>query len=152
MADKPSALPGVIVVKPSRLLTLWACTAVAATAALSLSYLSLAAAAPVCVLALMSGAMALRLHALRSHENAVVALRCGAGRMSCQLKSGRWIVGSVLPGGLISTWLTVARVRDEGESTARYVVLAPDAIAAADYRRLRVFLRWSRVEADSDNT
>ncbi len=145
MADKPSALPGVIEVNASRLLILWLCAAVGATAAVSVCYLPLAVAAPVCVLALISGAAALRVHALRSHANAVVALRCGAGSLSCQLKSGRWIVGSVLPGGLISTWLTVVRVRDEADRTVRYVVLAPDAIAAADYRRLRVFLRWSRV-------
>lgn len=151
VADKPSALPGVIVIKPSRLLALWACMAVAATAAFSLSYLPLAAAAPLCALALIFGTLALRLHALRSHQNSVVALRCGAGRMSCQLRSGRWIVGGVLRGGLISTWLTVVSVRGEADRTVRYVVLMPDAIAVADYRRLRVFLRWSGVGRGSDN-
>lgn len=145
MADKPSALPGVIAVRRSRLLTLWVWAAVGATAAASFRYLPLGAAALVCVLALISGAATLRVHALRSHANAVVALRCGAGSLSCQLKSGRWIVGSVQPGGLISTWLTVVRVRDEADRTSLYVVLAPDAIAAVDYRRLRAFLRWSPV-------
>lgn len=145
MADKPSALPGVIAVRRSRLLTLWVWAAVGATAAASFRYLPLGAAALVCVLALISGTAALRVHALRSHANAVVALRCGAGSLSCQLKSGRWIVGSVQPGGLISTWLTVVRVRDEADRTSLYVVLAPDAIAAVDYRRLRAFLRWSPV-------
>ncbi len=145
MADKPSALPGVIVVTNSRLLTLWACAAVGATAVASVYYLPLVIAALLCVLALISGAAALRMHAQRSHANAVVALRCDAGSLSCQLKSGRWIVGSVLPGGLISSSLTVVRVCDETDRTVRSVVLLPDAIAAADYRRLRVFLRWSRV-------
>ncbi len=150
VADKPSALPGVIVIKPSRLLALWVCMAVAATAAFSLSYLPLTAAAAVFVLALIAGTIALRLHALRSHDHAVVALRCGAGRLSCQLKSGRWIVGSVQPGGLVSTWLTVVSVRGEADRAVRYVVLMSDAIAVADYRRLRVFLRWSGVGGESD--
>ena len=145
MADKSSALPGVIVVNASRLLTLWVCGAVVATAAASVYYLPLEVAALVGVVALISGASALRVHALRSHANAVVALRCGVGHLSCQLKSGRWIVGSVLPGGLISSSLTVVRVCDETDRRGRSVVLAPDAIAEADYRRLRVFLLWSRV-------
>ena len=58
-----------------------------------------------------------------------------------------FIAASCLPGATVHPWLTVFRLQTE--QGRRYsVVLVPDSLAAADFRRLRVFLRW-RAELSS---
>ena len=51
----------------------------------------------------------------------------------------------VLPGACVHPWLTVFRL-ENGSRRPLTVVVTVDSLEAADFRRLRVFLRW-RVSA-----
>lgn len=93
--------------------------------------------------AVVASAMtAWRLHARRSHPQAVVALRIEGRLLSCQRGSGDWVDAQRLPGGFVSFSLTIIRLQ---AGTKRcYVVILPDCIAEADFRQLRVWLGWAR--------
>ena len=152
MTSTRARTPGAIVVGPSRILTLWVALGFAATTALSGCYLPLWAAAAIVLALAVSAASALRLHALRSHSQAVVALRCHSNTIEIRIKSGHWIIGTILPGALVSDMLTVVRIRDKDVAArVRYLVLMPDNVYQEDYRRLRVVLRWQYSEERGDN-
>jgi toxin CptA len=143
MTASPAGMP----VAASRMLALWIVAAAAAAMGLSLVYLPLAVCAIVCALILVYAWVSLRLYALQAHAAAIVALRCDTGTLGYQLCAGTWINGSVLTGGLVNRWLTVVRVQDISErAQKRTIVLLPDQLSADNYRRLRVYLRWFRVE------
>ena len=149
MPSAHASPPGIMPLRPSKILTCWVVFCSVSAATLSLLYLPVWVALAVCLLILGGASAALRLHALKTHTKAVVAIRCDASMLHCQLKSGHWISGPALPGGLISTWLTVVRVKDTSVGSASaFVVLMPDCMGVEDYRRLRVFLRWVRTEHD----
>ena len=152
MTSTHAPTPAAILVGPSRILTLWVVLAFAATTALSAWYLPLWATAGIVLASAVSAASALRLHARRSHPQAVVALRCHSDTIEIRVKSGHWIIGAILPGALISDMLTVVRIRDKDVAArVRYLVLMPDNVHQEDYRRLRVILRWLYNEETGDN-
>ena len=62
------------------------------------------------------------------------------GSARCQDALGQWHEAEILPGSYVSTWLTVVNLGASGRR--RSLVLLPDAAAAEDLRRLRVWLRW----------
>lgn len=74
---------------------------------------------------------------------AVAAIRLGReGQLSVAVEPlGEFVAAELLPGAIVHPWLSVIRLQTE--DGCRYtVVLAVDSLAAEDFRRLRVFLRW----------
>jgi toxin CptA len=65
-----------------------------------------------------------------------------AGRIELELADGTVVVGRVAEGSFVAPWLTIVRWRPEGARMSRAVVIAPDAVDAQAFRRLRVLLRW----------
>jgi hypothetical protein len=55
--------------------------------------------------------------------------------------SGQWHEAGVLASSYVSNWLVVVNLGAPGQSS-RSLVLLPDCAAAAELRRLRVWLRW----------
>ncbi|MGP1681757.1 MAG: protein YgfX [Giesbergeria sp.] len=64
-----------------------------------------------------------------------------AGGARCQDALGQWHETEVLPGSYVSGCLIVVILGASGRRR-RSLVLLPDAAAAEDLRRLRVWLRW----------
>lgn len=93
-----------------------------------------------------------RLHALRSHPAALVALQWGRDGLSYRLRNGVWIEGVAQSGGLVSPWLTVVRLKDRSSERVhtRALMLVPGVLGAANFRRLRVYLRWRGTEPDAE--
>lgn len=52
-----------------------------------------------------------------------------------------WATAALLPGATVHPWLTVLRLKTL-EGRIFPLVLVGDSLDAADFRRLRVFLRW----------
>ena len=140
---------GVIPLRPSPSLALWVVAASAAAMGLCLLYLPVLAAVALCGLVVWHGWVGLRAHALQTHPAAIVAVRCEADAFHYQLRAGSWISGSLQPGGLVTRWLTVVRLRDDAEyPQTRVLVLLRDRLAPDHYRQLRVHLRWRRKDND----
>ena len=75
---------------------------------------------------------------------AVVALEIGDnGRMSFQTRQGKWRECELLGSSFVSPRLTILNLKLAGVRRVRHVVLVPDNVAAADFRRLRTWLRWA---------
>ena len=82
----------------------------------------------------------------------VVGLRFRAhDRLECRLRDGRWVGAAVEAESSVFAQLVVLRLRlDEGEKADKggmrrrrcALVILPDQLAAQDFRRLRVCLRW----------
>jgi toxin CptA len=72
--------------------------------------------------------------ALRLERDGAIAIQCIAG--------GEFLSAEVLPGGFVHRWLTVVRLRD-GAGRMLALPVAVDSAKPADFRRLRLFLRWA---------
>lgn len=57
--------------------------------------------------------------------------------------AGAWRAGLVQAGSFVAPWLTVIRWRSPSDRFDHTIVVVPDMLAAEDFRRLRVYLRWS---------
>lgn len=85
----------------------------------------------------------LRTTALRLGANAVNTLRIAADNtFSVQTRRGDWRTCEVLGSTYVTAFLTVLNLRLAGQRRMRSVVLMSDSMAADDFRRLRVWLRW----------
>lgn len=74
------------------------------------------------------------LHRLRGSRHLVVE-RSGSIRVDGE-------AGQVRDGSFVAPWLVVVRWRPEGAWRDRSLLVAPDMLAADEFRRLRVLLRW----------
>ena len=63
------------------------------------------------------------------------------GRIAVWLLGGSYIDAEIQPGAVVHPWLTIVRLRDEA-AQPHLLIVAMDSLAADDFRRLRVFLRW----------
>lgn len=134
---------GVIELGMSRALVTWVMGAGLGALALVLVYLPAPAAAGAGCLLLLLAWHDLRVHALRRHPDALVALQYGDGGFAVKRRSGAWHDVTLLRGVLVTPWLTVARLRDTDDAAQRRVlVVCADGVDRADYRRLRMYLRW----------
>ena len=125
---------------------------VAAIATMALATLALIAFTP--------GPMALRilaatwvacaaLHAL--HAVALHGGRCGVrtlqvdreGGIEVQDGAGARRIGRLRAGSFVAPWLAIVRWRAPGARLDASVVILPDMLPAEDFRRMRVWLRWS---------
>ena len=127
--------------RPSRVLAL-ALTLVAA-AALVCAWISLPGLAFPPVAAGVALAWAWHLaQALQRGKSATRTLELNAqGGARCQDGLGLWHDAKILPGSYVSGWLIVL-ILGASDRRRRSLVLLPDAAAAEDLRRLRVWLRW----------
>ena len=58
-------------------------------------------------------------------------------------RDGHWSPATVLRSSFVLPWLVVLHLRLEGRRLMLPVVLLPDSMGNDDFRRLRVWLRWS---------
>lgn len=74
---------------------------------------------------------------------AIVALEIkDAGEIAVRQRRGEWQECVVLGSTFVSPALTIVNVRPRGQWRSRHIVLVPDNVDPADYRRLRTWLRW----------
>ncbi len=73
-------------------------------------------------------------------EGAVLVRRDGA-ELSCR----------ILPGSMVTPWLTVLNILPQGARFARSVVILPDSLDAESFRQLRVWLRWGSHSPRTDS-
>ncbi|HCA26203.1 MAG TPA: hypothetical protein DEP05_00870 [Betaproteobacteria bacterium] len=94
-------------------------------------------------LVLVSAYYYVRREALRAAPDAIVALHLGAAR-ACTLETvgGACWEGNVLNTSFVSAKLAIVNVRLAAKRKVRHVVVLSDTLAAEDFRRLRVLLRW----------
>jgi len=64
-----------------------------------------------------------------------------SGRMEVELAEGRRLDGRLAEGSFVAPWLTIVRWRPDGARLDRTILVAPDAVEAGDFRRLRILLR-----------
>ena len=67
----------------------------------------------------------------------------GTREVDIELASGRWRGGRLRDGCFVAPWLTIVLWRPHGARFDRSIVVLPDMLGEAAFRRLRVLLRWS---------
>ncbi len=142
--DSDPAWRMVIAIGPSRQVQRWILAAGTVALASTLAAPIPAPAQAVVVLALAVAAIrdARRL-AWREGPGAVVRLAVDLpGRVEVELADGRRLAGRLADASFVAPWLTIVRWRPEGARFDRTVLVAPDAVEAGEFRRLRILLRW----------
>ncbi len=67
-----------------------------------------------------------------------------SGKLRCYSRAKDWRDVEVLGSSFVTPKLTVLNFRLPGERLSRHVVLLPDMVESAAFRRLRVWLRWGK--------
>ena len=91
-------------------------------------------------LSLAMGLGGLALWKLKPAFNRVRLDRSGLIAM-CLPGQSEFVALRLLPGATVHPWITVLRLR-EGQGITHLLVVTRDTMSPADFRRLRVFLRW----------
>jgi toxin CptA len=77
----------------------------------------------------------------------IVQLRLESdGRAGLTTRDGRKREGTLCADTLVTTWLVILRFRVEGHFRKENLVIAQDALSSEELRRLRVLLRFVRLE------
>jgi toxin CptA len=122
--------------------------------------LTLATLATLALIAATPGALALRILAatwiacaalealhsralLRGRRGVRAVSLSGGGEIAVRDALGRWRSGRLRAGSFVAPWLTVIRWRPAEARFDRAIPILPDMLAAEEFRRLRVLLRWS---------
>ncbi len=134
----------VIAIGRSRIALAWiAAIAIAAVAAVLAADLPAAWRAALSATLVALAVRAARRDGFRSAGPAVRRLAVDPeGRVEAWRADGLRLAGRLAPGSFVAPWLVVVRWRPEGARLARTILVAPDAVAAEPFRRLRVLLRW----------
>jgi toxin CptA len=91
-----------------------------------------------------------RNQALRSSAGALTALELRPdGSATVEDRQGRRSEVRILGSSFVSPVLTILNLAVAGLRVRRALVVAPDALAAEEFRRLRVWLRWRQAPADN---
>ena len=77
---------------------------------------------------------------LTPHVTAI-RLECSGGISVLHAESPEFVPTEILPGATVHPWLTVVRLK-LAEKSHFALIVTVDSLKAADFRRLRVFLRW----------
>lgn len=97
---------------------------------------------------LTSLAFSVRYQVSRSAMGALTALELRPdGSAAVEDRQGRWREVRILGSSFVSPVLTILNVAVAGGRLPRSLVVAPDALPADEFRRLRVWLRWRRAPA-----
>ncbi|HEX6827728.1 MAG TPA: protein YgfX [Burkholderiales bacterium] len=67
-------------------------------------------------------------------------------RCELALRDGRQVAGRILASSVALPWLVVIGLRLDGSRRTRHLALLPDSVSEADFRALRVALRWAYTE------
>jgi toxin CptA len=95
----------------------------------------------------------LRHHASRSASGALTSIELRPdGSAAVENRNGRRSEVRVLGSSFVSPILTILNLTVAGVSLPRSLVVAPDALTADEFRRLRVWLRWRPTPADPGTT
>jgi hypothetical protein len=83
--------------------------------------------------------------ALRRSRFAVTELRLAPDLvLVVHMGDGRLVAGHVRSSTYVGAWITTVVWRADGAYWSRAVLMVPDMLAAEDFRRLRVMLRYAR--------
>lgn len=86
----------------------------------------------------------LQTHALVRAPGAVVSIALkNDGGVIAHTRDGAWLECELMPSSFVSCRLTVLNLRPRGIRRERHVVLCSGNVDTADFRRLRVRLRWA---------
>lgn len=86
----------------------------------------------------------LQTHALVRAPGAVVSIGLkNDGGVIVHTRDGAWLECELMPSSFVSYRLTVLNLRPRGIRRERHVVLCSGNVDKADFRRLRVRLRWA---------
>jgi hypothetical protein len=86
---------------------------------------------------------ALRGHALRTSDDAIIAIELRAdGAAAVKIGKAGWHDARILGTTYVTPLLTVLNLKLDGYRIPRHVVILPDMVAGEDFRHLRVILRW----------
>lgn len=77
----------------------------------------------------------------------IVALRLSETALHVRTSDGVERSAFLCPGCAVFTGLAVIRLKREGETKSRSLVVFPDSIQQDDFRKLRVWLRWAASSA-----
>ena len=102
---------------------------------------------PVCS-ALLVGLAASCVHSVRGRAlllaaGSVTGLKMEqGGRLWVRTAGEGWSTATLLDSTFVNPWLTVVSVATGGRRRAHHAVILTDSMAAEDFRKLRVWLRW----------
>ena len=89
--------------------------------------------------------------ALLRNQEAIVALEItDGGALSFQTRRGEWYRGTLLDSSFVAPYLAVLNLKTDEARLARHVVIMADSLAAEEFRRLRVWLRWRKAAATDE--
>jgi toxin CptA len=74
-----------------------------------------------------------------------IRIRCGSDGSLDLWRGDEWRSATLQTDSTVLSWLVVLRYRAEGERRIRSSVIMADGMAADDFRRLRVWVRWKAV-------
>lgn len=134
----------VLALGPSRQLEAWVAGLACATVAVALILPAPGVVrAGLVLLTLAEAVRSARRHACREGLGAFRELVVDIdGAVEVVGADGRLQAGRLAEGSFVAPWLTVVRWLPDGAWLSRAVVIAPDAVDAEAFRRLRVLLRW----------
>ncbi len=102
------------------------------------------------VVLLVSATLTVMHYAMRRGRNAVTALAfVDRALLRARTRNGVWHPGRVLGTSTVGAALAVLNLRLDDRRTV-HVVIPADSLAAEDFRRLRVWLRWGPQQATDD--
>ena len=82
-------------------------------------------------------------HASLRMPDAVVAIEVSSDNvLSIQTRRGVWLEYEVLGNTYVLSFLAILNLKQTDSGASKRVVILPDSIAAEDFRKLRVWLRW----------
>ncbi|MDH5536325.1 MAG: hypothetical protein OEZ08_12260 [Betaproteobacteria bacterium] len=146
-----AAAPFIIALRPSRRLAwLLGLAHLAAAGAVWVLELPLWLAIPLVLSLAVHGVTQVARAALLRGVNSVMAVEAGrASGVPFRDRDGAWHEGSLLGSSYVSPVLTILNLRLAATRGLRHVVILPDAVDPDEFRRLRVWLRWSRHDGTS---
>ena len=84
---------------------------------------------------------------LRAPDSIIAVNITREGRIVGRTRRGDCLDCELLPSTFVSYRLTILNLRDRATRRIRHVVLCSDNVDAADFRRLRAWLRWAAEES-----
>lgn len=94
--------------------------------------------------------LAWRRYGTRNARSAVVELMLSTdGVVVVRRRDGRMIAGCVQPRTFVHPWMTSLSWKPDGAVHTRHLLLFPDMLDGDVYRRVRVLLRYGRMEVDA---
>jgi toxin CptA len=141
-------------VRPSRLLAVVFTLIHSATAATVLP-LDVAIEAKAVLLALVIASLVHTLyrHALQRSDRSIIELEIqDRERAAVKTRGAEWRDARILCTSCVTPSVTVLNLRVERSRVAQHVLLVRDNVDAADFRRIRVLLRWARPKTPEPQT